>query len=178
MFKNQMKKINHRYIILFAILSCTLYFGVKHLQATSPMFNFFFSPDDLYEQLACSDIDLSAEGSSVSLDFVNNYPGNHWIEIIVDNPTDLHNTYETKFELNIEIKDNDKELLATTANQPEIPFWGVKDHSGFAILTYDVPSKLPIRTQLTANITVKKADADFDDLYGKQRLCIKKYSDE
>ena len=163
--------------ILILVLFTFGYFGVMQLRKTSPLFNFLFSPGDLYEPLACTEFDLSKTGE-YTLSFQNQYPGNHRIEILVDNPPAVAATFHSEFKLNIKITDIDTVILDKTLTQPGPPFWRADGEGGFVALSYHVPKDLPRGQKLKASIEIETPDEAFLRRYGEQTLCIRKFSDE
>ena len=150
----------------------------QYFQSRSPLYNFFFSPDDLYNNLSESDFDLSKQDLSESLSFKIKYPGSHWVSIIVENPPKLMEGYASDFEVKISIFENEKLISEFIVNDDYLWFYGGKGRSGFALKTYKAPSDLPINTSLVVRVQVVKSDPIFSDKYGKQRLIFTKISDE
>lgn len=152
--------------------------GVQHLQTASPLFNFFFSPNDLYDPLACTEFDLSTVGG-YELNFQNKYPGNHSIAVLVEHPPRVSDSYLTDFKLIIKIIDGSKAIIDKEITKPIFSFWGGgKQNSGFAVFTYKVPLDLERERALRATVQIEVPDEKFTARYGKQKICIQKFSDE
>jgi len=160
--------------IAFAVIALS----VSYLRKTSTSFNFFFSPKDLYSELAISDFDFSGTQSERNLDFIHKYPGNHQISILVENPAEITEPYVTDFIVRIAIYNKTEKLLERISSDSNRMFWGGATNSGFSLLHYKVPDDLPIGVELRANIVITEPDLDFESRYGKQRIRISKFSDE
>lgn len=148
------------------------------LRQHSPMFNFIFSPSDLYLPLAAADVDLSQENRTFTLQFENKYPGLHWVAIQVEKPTTTGEGYSGAFVLNLEISHDKTPLVKETIKGPGNPFWGGPNRSGFALHWYRSPADIPLGEQLTATVTVVQGDAAFQKRYGGGKLVVSKLSDE
>jgi len=159
-------------IVAFAVLAH------YHLRSSSPLYNFFFSPADLYSNLAESDFDLSVEGLEKELKFSIKYPGNHWLAILVDSPPKLMEKYPSDFKVKIQVLGKGEVLSESVVSDSSFWFYGGKNRSGFALTTFKVPSSLPLSQPLAIKATVVEASSGFTKKYGKQRLIMSKYSDE
>jgi len=148
------------------------------LRNSSPLYNFFFSPGDLYSNLAESDFDLSARGLEKELKFTTKYPGNHWLAILVESPPELMEKYKSDFEVKIQVLGEKGVLSESVVSDSSFWFYGGQYRSGFALATYKVPSVLPLGQSLTIKATVLKESTEFTKKYGKQRIIMSKYSDE
>lgn len=148
------------------------------LRESSPLYNLFFSPSDLYSNLAESAFDLTEKGFTKKLEVTHIYPGNHWVALLVEKPAELFEKYDSDFEVQITIISKNKVMLDSTVSDSSFWFLGHKDRSGFALLTYKIPDIVPIGTSLTFTVKVLKPSPEFAKKYGKQRIIISKYSDE
>ena len=148
-----------------------------YLRANNTLYNFIFSPNDLYQTLAVSNFDLTKKGKVANLDFTHKYPGNHWVAVIVENPIEVRESYSNDFEVNIEIRKNDRVLLTKTLSDSSFWFHGGKGRSGFALFKYKVPKDLPMYEGLSAKLVVKKNSPEFKIKYGEHKLEIGKFSD-
>jgi hypothetical protein len=165
-----------RLIAIILIILCGGYFTVNYLHKNSVLFNFFFSPKDLFSPLICTQFDLSQKNTYV-LEFENKHPGNHWLEVLVEKPTKVLENYETHYKLRIIISSEEGQLLDKIVTEKDLlPFWSIK--SGFSIYNYKVPTDLPREKRLKASIQIIEPDESFSTKYGKQEMCFKKYSDE
>ena len=174
--KNKRQKVIT--IISLIIIAVGGYLGLQYLHKNSPIFNFFFTPKDLYSPVVCSNFDLS-KNNNYQLSFTNKYPGGHNLEILVEKPTKILDKYVTEFKIRVIISAEDKKIVNTVVTEKNISsFWGGENNSGFAIYRYRVPSDLPQGKLLKATIQIEMSDEDFYEKYGKQKLCFTKHSDE
>ena len=148
------------------------------LRESSTLYNFFFSPPDLYNNLAEASFDLTETGASTRLEVTHIYPGNHWIAILVEKPAELFEKYSSDFEVKITTTSNNKVLFDSTVTDSSSWFLGSADRSGFSLLTYKIPDIAPIGSPLVFTVEVIKVSPEFTNKYGKQRIIISKYSDE
>lgn len=152
--------------------------GVHYLQLHYPIFNFFFHPQGLYNDLASTQLEIGRTGSTYTLPFTTRYPGNHAIELILEKP-EYPVKYAGNYELEIRIIDNkNKVLLQQIVLPPGSAFWGGPSNSGCSLVQFKVPANIPLRKPLLALISVIRSDPDFEKKYGKARLVIRKFSDE
>jgi len=164
-------------IIVLLILAILVALHIQ-LRESSPLYNFFFSPPDLYNNLAAADFDLTETGLATNLEVKHKYPGNHWVAILVEKPTELFEKYNSDFEVKITITNNNKVVFSSTATDSSSWFLGSTNRSGFSLLTYKIPDMFPIGALLVFKVEVVKGSPDFTKKYGKQRIIITKYSDE
>ena len=159
------------------LVSFSVFVGLAHyqLRSSSPLYNFFFSPSDLYHNLAESNYDLSVRGLEKKLKFTIKYPGNHWLAILVESPPELMGEYKADFLVKIQILSEKRVLSESVVSDSS--FW-IHSGRGFALTTYNVPGELPIGEPLTINAIVVKESPTFTKQYGKQRIIMSKYSDE
>lgn len=148
------------------------------LRTSSPLYNFFFSPADLYSNLAESDFDLSTKGLERELKFSSKYPGNHWLAILVDSPPEIMEKYPSDFRIKIQVLGEKEVLSESVVSDSSFWFFGGKSRGGFALTTFKVPSNLPLSQPLRIIATVEKESPGFTKKYGKQRIILSKYSDE
>ena len=149
-----------------------------YLRSNSVAYNFFFSPDDLYDNLASADIDLSTVGSSINLQYMHKYPGNHWVAVLVEKPDRTPASYNDDFEVTLQVIHEGNVLLNRSLSNSSFWFYGGAERSGFALINYKVPRDLPANIPLSAKLVIQKASSDFRSKYGDQRLIISKFSDE
>lgn len=162
------------------IASIVAFAALAHyqLRSSSPLYNFFFSPADLYSNLAESNFDLSVKGLEKELKFSTKYPGNHWLAILVDSPPELMEKYPSDFKVKIQVLGEGEVLSESVVSDSSFWFYGGKNRSGFALTTFKVPSSLPLSQPLAIKATVVEASSGFTKKYGKQRIIMSKYSDE
>ena len=167
-----------RNVLIFVLLFALIVLVHLQLRTSSPLYNFCFSPADLYSNLAESDFDLSINGLERELKFTTKYPGNHWLAILVDSPPEIMEKYPSDFKVKIQILGEKEVLSESVVSDSSFWFYGGKNHSGFALTTFNVPGNLPFAQPLTIKVTVKKESPGFTKKYGKQRIIMSKYSDE
>jgi hypothetical protein len=160
---------------VFIVVSVPIHY---YLRSNSVAYNFFFSPDDLYDNLASSGINLSVHGGAVDLQYMHKYPGNHWIAVLVEKPDRTPASYNNDFEVTLQVSNKEDVLLNRSLSDSGFWFYGGSERSGFALINYKVPRDLPANIPLVAKLVVKKASPDFQSKYGDQRLIISKFSDE
>ncbi len=165
-------------VLLLVVLLVLGISGHSYLRGHSALYNFFFSPADLYRNLAEADFDLSAEGMERQFQLSHQYPGNHWLAILVEKPVKFGDHYDNDFVVSVSIEQQGKVLFEQKTSDSRFWFWGRPERRGFAMLRYKVSRDLPITVPLLVNIKVTKASAGFTEKFGKQRLIISKYSDE
>jgi hypothetical protein len=149
-----------------------------HLRSSSPLYNFFFSPSDLYKTLGESSFDLSKQGLEKELKFTTKYPGNHWLAILVESPPEIMEKYKSDFEVKVQVLSESGVISESVVSDSSFWFYGGQQRSGFALATYKAPSDLPLGQPLTIKATVINESPGFTEKYGKQRLIMSKYSDE
>jgi len=164
--------------VLLVLFLALIFLVHSHLRNSSPLYNLFFSPDDLYSNLAESNYDLSIRGLEKELKFTTKYPGNHWLAILVESPPEVMEKYKSDFEVNIQVVGGKGVLSESVVSDSSFWFYGGQHRSGFALATYKVPSKLPIGQPVTIKATVVRDSPGFTKQYGKQRIIVSKYSDE
>lgn len=164
--------------ILFAAIALMAWQTHSHLRKASPLYNFFFSPSDLYTNLASAEFDITKAGYSKQLSFSSKYPGNHWIAIVVQEPAEHLAGYGDDFKVRVTIKDGGNVITETVADNSRFWFWGGKKRSGFALATYDVPEQWAVGQDLVAVAEVLKPSPSFQEKYGKQIIVVRKFADE
>lgn len=152
-------------------------FGTQHLRK-SPMFNFVFPPEDIYQSLSEIPFSTSSEGKLYECSFTPQYPGYHSFEIIVDKPSKVMESHDATFLLDIAIEDGEGAVLVEERTTPPYsPFWGINE-SGLKLLILKASEDIPLDKPLTAYIRVKTTDASFEEKHGPLSLRIIKMSDE
>lgn len=164
--------------LLFAIFLATAFLTHAHLRNSSPLYNFFFSPDDLYSTLAEATFDLSAQGMEKELSFTAKYPGNHQLAILVESPLVPPAEYPSDFEVKVQVTGGAGLLSESLISDANSWFYGGQSHSGFALVTYRVPVDFPLGEMISIRVTVIEASPDFEVEYGAQRIIVSKTSDE
>ena len=153
-------------------------FGTQYLRKLSPMFNFVFPPEDIYQCLSEIPFSTSSAGKLYECSFTPKYPGYHSIELIAAKPLKVMEPYEAAFLVDIAIKDEEGTVLVEEkATPPYSPFWGTND-SGIKLLNFKASENVPLDKPLTACIRVKTMDGAFEEKYGPLTLRIMKISDE
>ncbi len=89
--------------ILFAISIAALVIAHIHLRGNSTLYNFFFSPSDLYSNLAESTFNLTEKEISKEFKIVHKYPGNHWVAVLVEKPVNVGDHYDSNFKVKVSI---------------------------------------------------------------------------
>ncbi len=166
-------------VVVGLFLAGTL--GISYLRLHSAIFNFFFSPTDLYDSLAETAFDLDKKGQSYELHFRPPYPGNHAFKFLVTHPVPVGDVYHAEYSLILQIlNEGGKVLLDTVIGPPDgnSGFWGRSGNSGFFLHIFKVPSDFPRGKNLIARVTVMREDSSFRQKYGPVRLVVKKFSDE
>lgn len=171
-----MKHFKKGFLVIF--IMATLVVAHFQLRESSPLYNLFFSPSDLYNNLAESAFDLTERGFTKKLEVNHIYPGNHWVALLVEKPAELFEKYDSDFNVQITITSKNKVVLDNTVSNSSSWFLGQKDRSGFSLLTYKISDIAPIGTSLSFTVKVLKPSSEFTKKYGKQRIIISKYSDE
>ena len=169
---------HYRKGFLLATLALVVWLAHSHLRATSPAYNFFFSPSDLYTNLASAKFDITNTGYSTQLPFSSKYPGNHWVALLVEEPAEHLKSYGDDFRVKIIIKNGEETITEGVANNSRFWFFGGPDRSGFALTTYRVPEHWLVGQNLVALAEVLKPSPSFQEKYGKQTIVVGKYSDE
>ena len=164
--------------LLVASLVAVAVLSHYQLRRSSILYNFLFSPDDLYQTLDESDFDLSSQGIERELKFKIKYPGNHWLAILVESPPETTEKYKSDFDVKIQIFDKEGILTESVVSDSSLWFYGGQQRSGFALATFKVPSDLPLDQQLNIRVSVVKESPGFTKLYGKHRIIMSKFSDE
>ena len=172
-----MRKLIGRGVALAAML-LAIWLGHSQLRKTSPGYNFFFTPEDLYSNLASSPFDLTKAGYSAKLHFSSKYPGNHWVALIVDKPAQHFPNYGSDFSVKVTIRKNGTVIAESIAKTSNLWFHGRHGKSGFALATFKVPEHWAVDDDLVASAKVLKASPFFQEKYGEQTLVVGKYSDE
>ena len=149
-----------------------------HLRSTSPLYNFFFSPSDLYTDLASETFDMTKTGNSIELPFISKYPGNHWVVVLVENPAELQAGYGSDFKVKVSIKDGTEIVSETITDNSKFWFYGGTERSGFALSTYKIPKDWQLNHPLIVSAEVLKPSQSFENKYGSQRIVVSKFSDE
>ena len=154
--------------------------GVYYLRLHSPIFNFFFHPKGLYDDLASTKLEIGRTGSKYGMPFETRFPGNHSVDLILEKPN-IDGKYFGNYELEIRITNKDKKVILLKRiipTGPDYAFWGGQANSGCSLLRFKVPSDIPLRKPLLAEISVIRSDTNFEKNYGNVRLVIRKFSDE
>lgn len=174
-----MSKRSTRLIIPVGLLAVLLIGGISYLRESSPLFNLFFSPSDLYSSLDEQELNLSNEMESHSLSFEAKYPGNHAIFIDVSKVIPIGEKYGGEYLIKVEITDaKNLPLISETVSTPAYSFWRGRLPGGIALLAFDAPEDVPLKQPLVANILVLKSDSEFQERLGPLTLVVRKYSDE
>lgn len=160
---------------VFIVVSVPIHY---YLRSNSVAYNFFFSPDDLYNNLSSSGFDLSVAGSAADMQYMHKYPGNHWIAVLVEKPDRTPTSYNDDFQVTLQVSNEEGVLLNKSLSDSSFWFYGGSERSGFVLINYKVPRDLPANVPLLAKLVVHKASPDFKIKYGNQRLIISKFSDE
>lgn len=152
---------------------------VPYLRAHSPLFNFIFSPPDLYMPLGETEISLAQTGHTYTIPFRPIYPGNHTVDVLVQRPTEISEPYKGDYTLLCQFAGSDGRVVQETVIQGGgYPFWGASENSGLTIHWFEVPSDVPRGESFVLNVTVKRPDQNFEKRHGKTRLVVRKRSDE
>ena len=161
-------------VLVITVLAALHY----HWRETSPLYNFLFSPSDLYSNLVKTNFDLTKKGFTKKIIITNKYPGNHWIALLVNKPTKTGDKYDSDFKVKITIKNKTNVILEKIVSDSSFWFYGGKNNSGFALLSYKSPNILPLGIPLNIEIKVLTPSKNFEKKYGKQFLVVEKFSDE
>lgn len=165
-------------LIKIAVLIGLILGGVHYLRLHYPIFNFFFHPHGLYDELASTQLEIGQTGKAYKLPFTTRFPGNHAIELILEKPV-FEGEYTGDYELAVCITDDKNNvLMQKKVLPPGSAFWGGQSNSGCFLLPFKVPANIPLRKPLLAEISVIRSDPNFEKQYGKVKLVIRKFSDE
>lgn len=148
-----------------------------YLRGSSPLYNFFLPPNDLYDGSIEVDFDLSKPDFETEIEVVHEYPGNHMVALKVERPARMGTFYEDAFVLEISARSDETTLLEGTFPTSENSFQG-GDWGFLPLVVYSVPSDAPQGESIKFRIRVLKADPDFSGEYGNAKLYIGKFSDE
>lgn len=159
--ERKIKRIPKIAIVALVSIVLAVAFG-SYLRKTSPLFNLLFSPSDLYEPLAISEITVSEGGAKIAKEFSNKYPGSHTVGILVSNPTSVGESYDMDFTVKIQIAENGIIKEDKVISEPYFPFWGAKSNSGIALLHYRVPDDLPLNSNQEVIVTIEKPSQLFE----------------
>ncbi len=171
--------IRRKKFVLFVItvLAIAMYFPVKgYLRINSTAFNWLFSPNDFYEPLAKSGIDLS-KPNEIVVRFKNKYPGLHAISLLVDNSISIPDVYNPRFIVDISVLKDDKIVFHEISKDQLTAFYG-KQRGFFLTRYYHVPEDMPLGIELKACVKVIKPDPEFKNASDNPILLIEKMSDE
>ena len=174
-------------LILAVVLLILGLWGHSHLRYSSPLYNLFLPPDDLYIGSAHSPFDLSVEGLEKDLKFTAKYPGSYHLSIEVESSSGefdglTKQVYVTDFQVQIQILGEKGILSERLISDFKLVEFGRGDamvnKKGALILEiYKVPIDFPINQPLTIKATVIKSSPDFRVKYSNQRIMISKGSD-
>ena len=161
---------------LYAVaLGLAVVVTVSWLRISSPLFNFFFPPSDLYVPLSSEKLLKSPHHYSVAAS--HKYPGQYEIQIQASSSSGIGILYEVRFSAEVIISYGDKELFRASLEKPEYQFWG-NDDGGIVLVNYRVPEtvqrSLPVQIDVILNGDIQH----FIDKYGDSQIQVKKRSDE
>lgn len=141
----------------------------------SPMFNFVFTPHDMFEPLAAKVVDLARQGNTITLHFSPKYPGNQCLDLEVDK-LDPGSPIKSTLALSVTIKNgNGNQIQTKPASFSN--FWSEK-YKGFSLVTFRVPEDLKVGESVTVVVTVSSADTQFTEKYGSTHFVVRKGADE
>jgi hypothetical protein len=164
-----------RKIIIVAAVFGILLVVFTLARRNSPIFNFIFPPHDKFQPLAVKEVDLTRQGNTVTLQFQPKYPGNHGLDLEVEN-LDPGAQIKGSLTLSVIIKNNKNEQIAAKPASFS-NFWSEK-HKGFSLFTFSVPEAVKIGEIGTVIVTVTTPDIRFTEKYGSAHLVVTKGSDE
>ena len=139
------------------------------------LLNLIYPPKDLFYPLAATKLDPNQ--TDYTFNFKHKYIGNHQLEIsfprvgVVKYPPE-------KFEVNMIVTNpNDKKVLLTRKGNSSSVYLGAQKE-GIVLITYSVPSELPIRKELTATVQLKGPIDSLLQRTGPAELTLTHGSDE
>jgi len=177
-------KILRILFLIFSVGLILLFFYFK-MTEKSVLFNFLLPPKDLYKPFLVENVfDISKKGKYV-FNLKHKYPGAYTVDIFVEKPVSISEvakkTYKVNYKINL-VFYFEKKILKKEIISQQSPFWsgGVEKKylDGFACFNYKVPKDLPRNKEIILELEVVEPDKNFEKLYGKQKLCIRKSSDE
>jgi len=158
-------------ICVIGMLIASLFYARR----TFPCFNFLFPPQDMFQALASSQVNLALVGNAVLLGFKPKYPGNHELDLEVDKLV-LGEPLKGKLVLSVLIKNQKKEQVKAKV-RPYESFWSPQS-KGFPLMAFDVPKDIKIGETGTVEVTISNPDPEFFKTYGAAHLVVRKGSDE
>ena len=162
---------------IVGITLTTLGLLVSHayLRNTSPLYNLFFSPSDLYEPLVSADL----EGEPIDIEFglTHRYPGFYQIKVDASASPGIGVKYTTDFETNISFRHDNREIISEVRSEPEFNYWRNTD-GGVVLLTYRVPEQVPKDEEVNVTFKIYGNVGEFVEKYGPSTIKVSKMSDE
>jgi hypothetical protein len=144
------------------------------LSRLGPLLSLVWPPDDLYTPLA--EEQLVSAKRTYFMHFAHKYVGNHGIEIVM--PAAAPVGTQGQIQLSISAKFFHANKIVFQSDGKDCwPFWGINSH-GFGFVRYTVPSDLPVREPLDAEITVQGDIELFLRETGVAMIQLVKMSDE
>jgi hypothetical protein len=146
--------------------------------------NYIFPLRDLYKNLVEIDLDVSKVGK-YRTEFKNKYPGKYSIVLLPEKAIYSEETYKINYKLNLKIISDKTFNIDFDINSKQRAFWEVKvigrkkyeSYMVILLFEYFVPRDLPRNKNIVLEMEVVKADKEFVELYGKQKLIVKKNTD-
>jgi hypothetical protein len=139
----------------------------------------FFPPDDLYDFVVRSAIDIS-QADVKQLDFETKYRGRYEAGILLHkfNPDQLYGTkYTFPLRLKLTFMLGSTPIYSTLAGASASPFIG-NGTGGFGLLTIDVPRDIPMGKVVTCRVEIISPDSALAGTYGPAEFFIRKISDK
>ena len=167
---------------IIGILSLLLALGVASfwwLRLNSPLFNFFFTPKDIWQEMVVGDIDLTKFGRVQAVSFSSKYPGNYAINL---NVFCLEKTdhYQSRIRLKCSIYQNGILINEFESKDADMHagYIGLDGSAGIRLIELSSPKDFPLREEVEFRFEVIRTDSEFHKKYGKTSLTIDKDSDE
>ena len=136
------------------------------------------SNEDRYIPLLLEKIDLEDVTKTYEFDYLHKYIGTHAVVLASEKPIPIGSDYDSRgLQVEVELRSTSgKELLKDIVGH-SYPFWG-EQHSGMAILTYDVAEDLPRNEPITIAVHFSPESFRVLRAYELTKLLILKVSDK
>jgi hypothetical protein len=145
----------------------------KVLVDMGPLLSLVFPADDLY--LPLTTIEVTSDQTEYEIKFSHRYVGRHVVEISSPEGSGYERDQQN-FRVILEVFQGGKVVYRAGPSKGS-RFWGKEDY-GLHFNTYQVPKDLPVRTELTARVTITGDIGAYLAKHGEAFLSITKMSDE
>ena len=141
-----------------------------------------FQPEDLYELIVKTEIDITKITGSTSSKFQIKYDGPYSFGILLKNiSTDDYNKKESKpidLRLKLEFYESNQLIFTTKSNVSAFsPFLGLRGN-GIQLGTFETPTHIPLMKEIKCKATVLAPDETLQKQYGSVWFYIQKQSEK